>query len=403
MTTQTQPTDTLGGRDELADKLTACLGNLKDGATIAIDADWGAGKTFFGHLWNRKLTAQGYTTIWLDAFAMDFAEDPFFPISAKILEVVTDPTCKAKMRQGFMGVAKTIVPSLLKASVNTGLRVATAGLVDGTVIQNFAASVADDMDDAAERWAQAQLDNATLHANAVVSLKAQIEAFAGKLDKPLIIFVDELDRCRPDFAIRTIERIKHLFEVKNVVFVLLLNRPQLVAAIKGLYGESFDAQTYLQKFILCSFTLPRIGNDQEGYGPFLRLSAQGLEEEFADSLNKIARGWPLSLRDLERCMVVYSLVGRISAHPDFLAFLIALKVKHPDLFDRLKRQDNTAKDTVEGLVSQSRLDNRKVIREALRPFFGGGVQGGPPPSPAPIRVDTVRGLLESIDLPLGVN
>ena len=73
---------------------------------------------------------------------------------------------------------------------------------------------------------------------------------------PFVIIVDELDRCRPDFALSVLERIKHLFSVKNVVFVLSMKKVQLEKSICHIYGN-IDAAEYLQKFINCEITLPK--------------------------------------------------------------------------------------------------------------------------------------------------
>ena len=66
-----------------------------------------------------------------------------------------------------------------------------------------------------------------------------------------------MDRCKPNFAVSLIERIKHYFDVPNVVFILLLNKEQLENAIKGVYGINTDATKYLDKFINFYFNLPK--------------------------------------------------------------------------------------------------------------------------------------------------
>jgi predicted KAP-like P-loop ATPase len=76
-------------------------------------------------------------------------------------------------------------------------------------------------------------------------------------DKPLVIIIDELDRCKPTYAVELIEKVKHLFSVKNVVFVLVMHRKQLEEAVKCVYGGNIDAHTYLQKFINIETTLPK--------------------------------------------------------------------------------------------------------------------------------------------------
>src|SRR3954466_1508030 len=67
--------------------------------------------------------------------------------------------------------------------------------------------------------------------------------------KPLILIIDELDRCRPNFSLQLLERIKHFFSVPNVHFVLGTNLTQLENSIAALYGNGIDTPVYLQKFV----------------------------------------------------------------------------------------------------------------------------------------------------------
>src|SRR5690606_32386565 len=73
----------------------------------------------------------------------------------------------------------------------------------------------------------------------------------------LVIIIDELDRCKPSFAVEVLEKIKHLFSVKNVVFLLVMHKQQLEEAIRSVYGANIDAHTYLQKFINVETSIPK--------------------------------------------------------------------------------------------------------------------------------------------------
>ena len=63
--------------------------------------------------------------------------------------------------------------------------------------------------------------------------------------RKIIIFVDELDRCRPTYAIEVLECVKHLFSVEGLVFVLALDDEQLRNTIASVYGAGFDGWTSL--------------------------------------------------------------------------------------------------------------------------------------------------------------
>ena len=75
--------------------------------------------------------------------------------------------------------------------------------------------------------------------------------------KPLIFIIDELDRCNPHYAVKTLERIKHLFNIPNIVFVLSIDKEQLSNSIRGYYGSDLiDANEYLKRFIDIEYALP---------------------------------------------------------------------------------------------------------------------------------------------------
>ena len=72
----------------------------------------------------------------------------------------------------------------------------------------------------------------------------------------MIVVIDELDRCRPSYAVELLEVAKHLFAVDHIVFVLAVNRSELAHSIKALYGGDFDAVGYLRRFFDVDFRLP---------------------------------------------------------------------------------------------------------------------------------------------------
>ncbi|GAL22833.1 putative phage protein [Vibrio maritimus] len=82
---------------------------------------------------------------------------------------------------------------------------------------------------------------------AVVGLK--------KVSLPAFIFIDELDRCRPSYAVEMLETIKHIFDIEGVVFVVATDTEQLQHAVKAVYGEGFDARVYLSRFFNSRFSL----------------------------------------------------------------------------------------------------------------------------------------------------
>ena len=81
--------------------------------------------------------------------------------------------------------------------------------------------------------------------------------------KSIVIFVDELDRCNPSYAVRLLEDIKHYFSIDNVTFVFSVNLSELQHMVKIVYGDQFDAFRYLDRFFDIRLNLPVA--DQERY------------------------------------------------------------------------------------------------------------------------------------------
>ena len=88
------------------------------------------------------------------------------------------------------------------------------------------------------------------------SRKERCELSEEHRERALFIMIDELDRCRPSYAVELLEVAKHLFSVDQIIFVLALNRPELAHSIRALYGNKFDAEGYLHRFFDIDYSLP---------------------------------------------------------------------------------------------------------------------------------------------------
>lgn len=73
----------------------------------------------------------------------------------------------------------------------------------------------------------------------------------------LVIFIDELDRCNPLYAVKLLEEIKHYYSSEKVLFVFSVNLTQLKNAVNSVYGDSFDSIKYLDRFFDIRLTLPK--------------------------------------------------------------------------------------------------------------------------------------------------
>lgn len=153
-----------------------------------------------------------------------------------------------------------------------------------------------------------------------------------------------------------IERIKHFFDVPNLVFVLLLNRKQLENAIRGVYGPETDAATYLGKFVHLFFRLPKntSRNTKSYRHPTPAFITDVLKrfdfnasqatlasaKNFKDDLSLWVVIDDMSLRDIERACALF-VISNVQ-RTGFITYLIVLKLKHHALYERLVRNDASA-------------------------------------------------------------
>lgn len=246
---------TFSERDEfqrkgIAEKVITLLKSETVVSPMVIDGSWGTGKTEFCHkLINLFNEQDSHSLIYIDAFKADHADEPLLTVLAEVLKLIPNDDKRESL-------IKKIIPGL-RFGIKTGLKAGFAHL-----LRQDAADVANDFDKEIKKVADKAIDASVEvmlkdHLKADKSLKALQSALHEiASEKPIVIFIDELDRCRPDFAVNMLEVIKHTFDVEAVQFVLITNTQQLKASINHCYGSTIDAQRYLDKFLKFSFCLP---------------------------------------------------------------------------------------------------------------------------------------------------
>lgn len=261
------------GRDEfnrelVAEKAIKLLTSDIDISPMVIDGDWGTGKTEFCHKLIKKFQAEheNVRILYVDAFQADHADNPLMTLLAAVLTLLPKGEAKESFLQKAIPVARYALATVGKAAVGHLLKQNAEALAEG-----FEEHLQDAADKAIDASVKALLKD---HEQAEANLQALQKALANiASDIPIIIFIDELDRCRPDFSVQMLEVIKHTFNVQNVKFVLVTNLKQLKAAINHCYGSLVDAQRYLDKFLKFSFQLPEVVVNQNRHHLNQKLAA----------------------------------------------------------------------------------------------------------------------------------
>lgn len=262
-------------RKPIAENIIKLLTLPIDLSPMVIDGGWGTGKTEFCQKLIQLIEQQqlNYQPVYIDAFRSDHSGEPLLALLAEIIKACTpedtdgQPSEKRKnITRNFSKVAKFGIKTALNAGFRYLFKQGMDELVDEfrqdgsneQEVKNAAETVTD---------VAAKITDYTIDATVEALLKEQIEAEKNletlkaclkelAADKPIILFIDELDRCRPDYAVDMLEVIKHVFDIENVKVVLVTNTKQLRAAINHRYGVEVDAQKYLDKFLKYSFALP---------------------------------------------------------------------------------------------------------------------------------------------------
>jgi len=241
--------DQLGRFEELS-QFVRLLNSIDDNCTIALDGDWGSGKTFFIKqvqmiidAYNGRLDKTCATdiqgkfgdinrvsqiTVYYDAWENDGEADPLLSI---LYEIITafDYDIKNFYTNEAGQIPKTLLTSIFERLSIKYLNVSVKDTLGKLSSENPFAQIQNNKD-----------------------LKEEISNFLQEIkiergDK-LIIFVDELDRCNPTYAVKTLERIKHYFSSPDIIFVFAINSRELQNTIKQYYGTDFNAYQYLDRF-----------------------------------------------------------------------------------------------------------------------------------------------------------
>lgn len=355
----------LFGRKEFATNLINIFSNIDGGFVLAIDATWGAGKTSFIHQLIHELKAsEKLIPIYYDAFSNDFSSDTFLSIGATI-------TCELESHFRSMGknseikkqlehltnVTKSTAIELVKLGTNLAVKSLSAGVINSSDIEKITNKAFN-----SATFGTLELD-LNQKFEAYTNAKKNIQSYISALEsisnngEKVVFFIDELDRCRPDFAVEVLEKVKHLFPAKNVIFVISYNKSQLAKIISSVYGvDEADSLKYLEKFVHIEANLPSADakDHESSYGHLFDSFISEFRIDLAshgESLNKLkemfislcsSQHLNMNSREIERSFsyvsFCFAALPKKKGEELFEYFLPAamIKTKSNELFSKLK-------------------------------------------------------------------
>lgn len=312
---------------------------------LAVDSPYGTGKSIFVEMLQHELSKKNFQIVHFNAWKADHISDPLIAMVAALDEVF--PKAEGSVAGIGMKEVKKFATAVIKRAAILGVKVGTGGFVD------LPDGIEDAVVDAATDTATDLIEAFAKEEQAAKCFRIELEKVVANLpemqkEPTLVFFIDELDRCRPDFAMSLLERIKHMFDVPNIAFVLSVDKRQLEAVTAAVYGERIDAEEYLRKFIDLEFGLPSPPKTEfikgaikrAGLNPVFDRRNINERDHIVRFVSVMSDAYGMSLRAIERSIVRLKLV--LSFTPDdhgiyaiHTSLLIVLRSVDKPMFDKI--------------------------------------------------------------------
>ena len=255
---------------------------------VAIDGRWGTGKSTFLALWAAYLRGEGVKVVQFNVWK-SFGADPFNALTREILLQVDIPRSKQttshKRLLAFLGrhasllaqgarIASSLQPELEAVSQATAIGLESAG--------SIAKSESSDISDF-------KVESPDAFASLLSSAAMEWSA------RPVVVMIDELDRCSPEYSVEMLQLLEHVFHAEGVVFVVAVNQSELIHSIRSFYGQGFDAGGYLERFFDDVLPLPASNRPQ-----YIESSLSPVASQDTSSVLPFLEASELSLREIDK-------------------------------------------------------------------------------------------------------
>lgn len=324
-----------------------------DSYVIALDSAWGTGKSFFIELLKKDIenSDDNIRIVKYNAWENDYCENAFNPLfydilSNEIFDSAVDRSNINELGNAIMSIIKAFGKDVVQT---VGLENTVEAVYEsGEKLKDFMLRKLPKIKELEEQREAFE--------NFKKLLKETTEWFNDRNHK-LVIIIDELDRCKPTFAIQTLEIVKHIFDIENLTFIFAIDIQQLSHSVECVYGQGIDATGYLCRFfdyiakMPASDIVPYVQNTIKEIKNIPQLQTHSYKDdknycEFGEDVSNfivdLYNAFDLSLRDLDTIIQTYKIMldnflckyQMVSAHIIYL-FYLTLKYKEPDLFGKL--------------------------------------------------------------------
>lgn len=215
---------------------------------LLINGMWGVGKTVFCKDLIKQLENKAplFKCVYIDAYEEGKIEDPILSISL-VLSKYLDEENKINL----IGYALNLSSFILKTSLNaisykmtgSNFELSESG---SSLIENFKQSFKSDFKKIKDLY---EIKNSSIE---------NLKSIVNSSNHKFIIFVDELDRCSPDYCLSFIEKIKYIFNEANIQFIIIANKNQITKYVETRYGHDTNTEEYISKYIKTEICIPQI-------------------------------------------------------------------------------------------------------------------------------------------------
>lgn len=393
--------DCMPGARDFAEALEQDILNKETPYVLLLEQNYGMGKTFFSTRFTQYLRNKKINAIYFSAWENDYLPDPFLSFSKELQKYFHNITLREKAGKAFAKVTtstKKLTANLLKATqISMGVNAAAQAsiTIDNEKIINAVEEVFNDFKE---------------EKDSIQEFKEELSDFINKLPKKkLVLIVDELDRCRPDYAMKVLEIIKHFFDIEGLFIIVPTNQMALETSLEALYGikvneKKPDRENYFKKFFNNTKIIPNPNYEKfvKAYiGPESLTVAINSKYILMDdnkfnsfnvlinSLSRYGRSAKLSLRELKPlCKDIIDICNQFheEIRLEYLAYLIcnkeavkkrlqkgdtwgiSLNSEHPYCEDKKYAQNNNSKTKLLNFVTYKDKLNKTEIRQALNQY-----------------------------------
>lgn len=359
--------------------------------TLNINAEWGYGKTYFLQQLANKCANDGHPVVYFDAWKNDYTKEPLLAFMSELngqLDQYLDKR-EQKAKNILKKIAEFSLPIIFsiiaKRFTGYGIDQLNEMLSEDKGIEKE--KTEDKVSSLVSNMTKITLEEHFRTKNSINDFKENMKNLLKKIESyknkklPLFILIDELDRCRPNYAIELLENIKHLFDIEGIYFVIATDSRQLSHSINAVYGVNFASEKYLKRFFDLEYTLKTSEVYDFAYYLFDHYNLLKHDKLFVPlsqneyegkNLNVVAFElmalfFKLVPRDIEQTVSMLSTICLTwneeahQIHLVYMLFLIMLKYKSNNDFEKYK--DVLRKDKFDWIVSsECQLDLKKDIR-----------------------------------------